>query len=661
MPSFYFEKKMEMKRRNIFEKRINLKPYEYPELLPYKDSISHAYWLWSEFNYTSDIQDYKTGITDKERNVITKSMLSIAQIEVTVKRFWSNLYTYFPKPEIDMVGVSFGESECHVEGTEVLTPEGWKDFRDLKEDDLVIQYLPDTRQLEFVRPYEYIEKDFEGDIISFSKNTWKLKVTPDHRMVYIKNGKVEEQSAKDYWFDSKKKIPFAGTLKTSGKLEHLTDLERLYIAIQADGSGRFNRLKNGEKARRGISKGNWDYDIRVKKERKIERLKYLLETNNIEYKQYADKRGYFHSEFGLPQGVDYKQFDWVNLNEVSENWCKEFIEELTHWDGSVPKHNAKDSIATFSTINKNVADKVHAIGTLAGYLCNISVAESSNENRSTLYKINLLKNRELVGTNSAKKSTEYYKGKVYCVNVPSSYLLTRFQNTITISGNCRHLEAYAKLLELLGMNDLFDNIEQFEPLMKRVRYMETFMENKDKGKQEFILSLILFSLFVEHISLYSQFYSIQSFNKHKNLFKGISNVISATFLEEDIHGNFGIALYKILKVEHSELFTDELYQNLIEMSKLAYDTEVEIVNWIFEEGDLSFITKEEVINYVKYRYAKSFINLGLDPIHEVDEELLSKSKWFELEQYTTKETDFFNKRSTDYAKKAKSITADDLF
>ena len=38
-----------------------------------------------------------------------------------------------------------------------------------------------------------------------------------------------------------------------------------------------------------------------------------------------------------------------------------------------------------------------------------------------------------------------------------------------------------------------------------------------------------------------------SFNKEKNMFTGISNVVEATSLEEQIHGQFGIELYNIIK------------------------------------------------------------------------------------------------------------------
>ncbi len=96
---------------NIFEKRINLKPYEYPQLNDYVDAIRHSYWIHTEFNYTSDIQDFKTGLNDTERSAIKNTMLAISQIEVAVKTFWGDIYNKMPKPEIGSVGATFAESE----------------------------------------------------------------------------------------------------------------------------------------------------------------------------------------------------------------------------------------------------------------------------------------------------------------------------------------------------------------------------------------------------------------------------------------------------------------------------------------------------------------------------------------------------------------------
>ena len=42
---------------SIFTPRINILPYQYPELLKYKDAIRHSYWIHTEFNFTSDINN----------------------------------------------------------------------------------------------------------------------------------------------------------------------------------------------------------------------------------------------------------------------------------------------------------------------------------------------------------------------------------------------------------------------------------------------------------------------------------------------------------------------------------------------------------------------------------------------------------------------------
>ena len=88
-----------------------MKPYEYPELLEYVDAIRHSYWIHTEFNFTSDVQDFKVNVTDADRNALKNTMLAIAQIEVSVKTFWGDIYKRLPKPEIGSVGYTFAESE----------------------------------------------------------------------------------------------------------------------------------------------------------------------------------------------------------------------------------------------------------------------------------------------------------------------------------------------------------------------------------------------------------------------------------------------------------------------------------------------------------------------------------------------------------------------
>ena len=107
----YRNKRSQQRQSDLFEKRINLKPYEYPQLYEYVPAIRHSYWIHSEFNFTSDIQDFKSRLSVPERSAIKNTMLAISQIEVAVKSFWGDLYHRIPKPEIGSVGSTFAESE----------------------------------------------------------------------------------------------------------------------------------------------------------------------------------------------------------------------------------------------------------------------------------------------------------------------------------------------------------------------------------------------------------------------------------------------------------------------------------------------------------------------------------------------------------------------
>ncbi len=226
----------------------------------------------------------------------------------------------------------------------------------------------------------------------------------------------------------------------------------------------------------------------------------------------------------------------------------------------------------------------------------------------------------------------------------------------------RHTDAYSHLLEILGLNEVFQTIGEIPALMRRVHYLEKSLANaRSEDNRDYSQSVLLFSLFIEHVSLFSQFLVIMSFNKHKNLFKGISNAVEATSKEEQIHGLFGIDLINIIKEEHPEWFDAEFEEEIVKLCEEAFASEQEVVEWIFEKGELDFLPKAVVIEFIKQRFNNSLQSIGIRTIFTLDENLLKESDWFYDEVIATKHGDFFNKKSINYNKKGKSITSDDLF
>ncbi len=226
----------------------------------------------------------------------------------------------------------------------------------------------------------------------------------------------------------------------------------------------------------------------------------------------------------------------------------------------------------------------------------------------------------------------------------------------------RHTDAYSHLLEILGLNEVFNTIGQIPALAGRVQYLEKSLANaRSEDNREYSQAILLFSLFIEHVSLFSQFLVMMSFNKYKNLFKGISNAVEATSKEEQIHGLFGIDVINIIKDEHPEWFDEGFTKAVTELCREAFLSEEQVVEWIFEQGELEFLPKAVVIEFIKQRFNNSLQSIGVPKLFETDEKLLKESEWFYDEVIATKHGDFFNKKSINYNKKSKSITSEDLF
>jgi ribonucleoside-diphosphate reductase beta chain len=226
----------------------------------------------------------------------------------------------------------------------------------------------------------------------------------------------------------------------------------------------------------------------------------------------------------------------------------------------------------------------------------------------------------------------------------------------------RHTDAYSHLLEILGLNEEFTKIKDIPVIQKRMDYLEKVIElSKHDEDKHYSHAVMLFSLFVEHVSLFSQFLIMMSFNKHRNLFKGISNAVEATSKEEQIHGMFGIDLINIIQEEHPEWFDEEGKETLMKACAEAYEAESEIIDWIYEKGELDFLPAANVKEFVKNRLNNSLVSIGLPRIFDVSEALVEETDWFDNEVIATKHVDFFNKRSINYNKRSASVTSDDLF
>ena len=226
----------------------------------------------------------------------------------------------------------------------------------------------------------------------------------------------------------------------------------------------------------------------------------------------------------------------------------------------------------------------------------------------------------------------------------------------------RHKDAYARLIRILGLEKEFETVVEVPAIENRIKYLTKYLDGtRSRDNKMYTKSVLLFSLFIEHVSLFSQFLIMMSFNKESNVLKGISNVVEATSKEEEIHGNFGVEIINIIKEENPDWFDEEFESMIYSACKKAYKAECGVLDWIFEKGELSFLSKNTIQEFIKNRFNNSLNKIGYNNVFEVDQSALEQTLWFDVEITATKEGDFFYKKSVDYNKKSKSITEDDLF
>ena len=225
-----------------------------------------------------------------------------------------------------------------------------------------------------------------------------------------------------------------------------------------------------------------------------------------------------------------------------------------------------------------------------------------------------------------------------------------------------HGDAYERLLEVLGIEDSFDEILKLDIIKGRVnylrKYLHKFHENK---KKQFIYSLILFTVFVENIALFSQFYTITWFGRYKNALKDTNKQVEYTSREENLHAMIGIKIINTLRSEYPDLFDKELEDKILNEAKEAIKYEYKIIEWIVNGYSHEKLNANLLKEFIKNRMNESLVSIGYSPIFDIDEQQISKTLWFDEQILGNNMTDFFHSRPVEYSKSSQSFDAAALF
>ena len=135
---------------SIFVEQISRKPDHYPWTEDFIQAMHNGFWTDKEFNFQSDVQDFKVNMSDKERDMVTRSLSAIAQIEVAVKTFWANVGQNLPHPSITDLGYVMANVEViHNNAYERLID--ILDMEDIFEENLKLDII--QNRVKYLRKY----------------------------------------------------------------------------------------------------------------------------------------------------------------------------------------------------------------------------------------------------------------------------------------------------------------------------------------------------------------------------------------------------------------------------------------------------------------------------------------------------------------------------
>jgi hypothetical protein len=351
--------------------------------------------------------------------------------------------------------------ECVDADTEFFNGEQWIKISEYNEDENVLVYCSDgSAKLE--SPIKYIVLDNCKAMYHFSNKHLDFCCTENHRIPYLHRRKDElcvdyfQNIINSYETDSN---GFRGRLlcsfNYSGNIELNEWYLRLAVACQADGR-QIIIYKTGLPTKIN------SYELRVKKQRKVERLKWILNNANIEYKHSISGDGLHRFYFQSPLGCKTFPNEWHQLNNRLK---KIILEEVVHWDGNI----SLEGICRYTSTNKHNIDFIQMIAHSCGKVATISKDKRMKLKHQQCYTITFshvaysAMNKQNCKSKNNKSILEKINNiiKVYCFTVSTGMFVIRRNDKISITGNCAAGQGHlSKALEKYDYNvistDLID-------------------------------------------------------------------------------------------------------------------------------------------------------------------------------------------------------------
>ena len=220
-----------------------------------------------------------------------------------------------------------------------------------------------------------------------------------------------------------------------------------------------------------------------------------------------------------------------------------------------------------------------------------------------------------------------------------------------------HIAAYSHLIETLGLPETtYNQFMEYQEMKDKHDYVLD-ISSKNGTIESTATHIAVFSAFTEGMQLFSSFIMLLNFPRH-GIMKGMGQIVTWSIVDETMHAENMMKLFKEYIKENPEIWNDELKGKIYTIAEKMVELEDKFIDLAFADGEMRDLQAEDVKTYIRYIADRRLIGLGMKGIFKVKKNPLP---WVEEMINAPVHGNFFENRVTDYAKGALSGSWDDVW
>jgi ribonucleoside-diphosphate reductase beta chain len=220
-----------------------------------------------------------------------------------------------------------------------------------------------------------------------------------------------------------------------------------------------------------------------------------------------------------------------------------------------------------------------------------------------------------------------------------------------------HIAAYSHLIETLGLPEsTYNQFLEYEAMRAKHDYVLD-ISSKNGTIESTATHIAVFSAFTEGMQLFSSFIMLLNMPRH-GLMKGMGQIVTWSIVDETMHAESMMKLFKEYIKENPEIWNDELKGKIYTIAEKMVELEDKFIDLSFNGNDMRDLKAEDVKEYIRYIADRRLIGLGMKGIFKRKKNPLP---WVEEMINAPVHGNFFENRVTDYAKGALSGTWEDVW